>query len=450
MDEWGGSVEEDRVDQAGWPSACPVDARDRATRGTIDRAAEDPVAAAGLARVASLLRAFPHPGLVELVDAAPGYLSVRRVLGPDLAHARPFDSDEVAAFGAALAATLADLHDLGVTHQALAPEHVLVDPAGRPVLCGLGQAQRRSLDDPAHREAATADTVALAALLQRLGPSTSGALARTLARAEAKQGRAVSCRGLAAQLARATSHPTLPADPWLYDSEGSAAKPRAKTVALRAHAGLLVATGGVAGADQGVVEPGEKPTSPDAAVDACRRPLLSGRGGWRCAGADGQTARGGRKRWLEVGAAVAVAVAVSCWLVASHRTGSGPTLVRAADHSPTPCPTADRGCVPLRHPGGDIDVGGQRFSLGQPDDVVVIGRWDCRVPATPALLRPSDGDIWVFRRWAGLGKPVRGQLLARVRGASSLRVRPGAAGCDALLVIRADAHSLLVSTRPAA
>lgn len=60
-----------------------------------------------------------------------------QVDGPSLAGAA-MEAEEIAGVVAALASTLADLHAMGLVHGAVAPEHVVLDDDGRPVLCSLG------------------------------------------------------------------------------------------------------------------------------------------------------------------------------------------------------------------------------------------------------------------------------------------------------------------------
>ena len=49
-------------------------------------------------------------------------------------------ADQVAALGASLAQTLADLHQLGVSHGNLLAEHVVLTDDGTPVLCSFADA----------------------------------------------------------------------------------------------------------------------------------------------------------------------------------------------------------------------------------------------------------------------------------------------------------------------
>jgi hypothetical protein len=96
-------------------------------------------------REVDLLRVLRHPGVVELVD---GQQATRRVevwthwVGSrstaDLTT--PLDPDLAAGLALAVGRTLQDLHRLGLVHGSLDPSHVLLDPRGRPVLCGFGGA----------------------------------------------------------------------------------------------------------------------------------------------------------------------------------------------------------------------------------------------------------------------------------------------------------------------
>ena len=77
-----------------------------------------------------------------------------------------------------------------------------------------------------------------------------------------------------------------------------------------------------------------------------------------------------------------------------------------------------------------------RYAIGQPGDVVVMGRWGCGPTAFPAVLRPGTGDVWTFDSWATSADPVVGRFVGRVASAWSLRVVPGRSGCDGLEIVR--------------
>ncbi|HZQ28691.1 MAG TPA: hypothetical protein VFA94_13425 [Acidimicrobiales bacterium] len=68
-----------------------------------------------------------------------------------------------------------------------------------------------------------------------------------------------------------------------------------------------------------------------------------------------------------------------------------------------------------------LTTGTSRFTVGQRDDVVIAGDWACSGTATPALLRPATGEVYVFPSWPGAGQRVAGRLVATVAGAVGLR-----------------------------
>lgn len=113
------------------------------------------------------------PGLVEVVDGAPDELRTRYVGERTLGSALIDDPAVVAAVVAAVAQTVSDLHDLGVSHGRLTPDHVLLDECGRPVLCGLSNpGLTHSLSTIVGPDAAPfnpdADSRALGAMLEDL------------------------------------------------------------------------------------------------------------------------------------------------------------------------------------------------------------------------------------------------------------------------------------------
>ncbi|MDQ4070553.1 MAG: hypothetical protein M3203_13940, partial [Actinomycetota bacterium] len=115
---------------------------DPAGRRVVAKVAGNAEEADRLQREASQLEAARHPGVVELVGVdghgVGAILLTAHVDGPTVAKVGRLPLEESAGLLAALATTLADLHDLGLVHGAVSPEHVLVGAGGRPVLCSLG------------------------------------------------------------------------------------------------------------------------------------------------------------------------------------------------------------------------------------------------------------------------------------------------------------------------
>jgi hypothetical protein len=68
--------------------------------------------------------------------------------------------------------------------------------------------------------------------------------------------------------------------------------------------------------------------------------------------------------------------------------------------------------------------------------VVVLGRWDCGPVGLPAVLVPSDGEVWAFDRWPTAAAAVAGRPIGRIPDAATLVVVPAANGCDRLTVVR--------------
>jgi len=89
-----------------------------------------------LAQEAQRLTRASHPGVVELLDHDGDRLVLAWAGGRTVALARP-PVTVAAAILAAVASTIADLHELGIIHGRLDSSHVLVGIDGRPRLCGL-------------------------------------------------------------------------------------------------------------------------------------------------------------------------------------------------------------------------------------------------------------------------------------------------------------------------
>ena len=135
---------------------------------------------------ASVLGATQHPGVVELVgftdEGGVAELRTVEVDGPPLAAADVLRPDEVAGLAAAVATTLADLHDSGLVHGAITSSHVLLGAAG-PVLCGFGAA-----GPPTPNRQPADDVAALCSLvLERVDHGPVAEAARRLGTATARE-----------------------------------------------------------------------------------------------------------------------------------------------------------------------------------------------------------------------------------------------------------------------
>ena len=375
---------------------------DRAAR-VVTKRAETAEEADRLRREARVLDTARHPGITEFLGlhdppGRPPTLQLRAVAGRTLASEpggrehRSLGHHEVAGLGAVLATTLADLHDLGMTHGAVSADHIVVDDIGQPVLCSLGRA--RMPDDVAGPTPAD-DVGALATtLVGWLPPAPGGApddLRRVLARAIRPGRRGVpTARDMAARLSQVPGV-ALPGAPVIGDNRAC---------------------------DQdGATNPPEVAATP--AVQ--------------------KVPGGARRTWVGAGtvASALAAVALAGFLARPAAQGDPSAIKKgAADLKVAPsCPPVDLGCRPLVHAAGVVTTSTGRYLIGEPDDLVVIGRWRCRVPL-PALLQPANGNVWAFDHWPAAGGKLPGRLIAHIDGALSLTVDPAQGGCDRLLVNR--------------
>jgi hypothetical protein len=155
------------------------------------------------------------------------------------------------------------------------------------------------------------------------------------------------------------------------------------------------------------------------------------------------------------GLATALAL-VACGLVLSPRRGEtvDPALAAAPARSTsttavsreattTEATTTTWAAHRLRVMGNIVERDGERWTVGRPGDVVVLGDWDCDGEVTPAVLRPTTGQVWSFARWSAAGAPEAGRTLGTIRGATSARVSSNGR-CDRLEVLTADGQSTTV------
>lgn len=334
-----------------------------------------------LAREAGVLAAAAHPGVVRLVETRGGHppdeLVLEDIRGAQLTTVRrPLNWSEIAGLGAAIATILADLHDVGIVHGSVGAEHVFLDDAGRPVLCGFGKAALHA-DLTEARTQSIEDVVDLATLLQGLGDDNPPrALARLLSSCTRRRRtmRTISARRLAHGLVHAVPDARLP--------------------------------GGELPAEEAHYE--------------------------------GRSIDLGRTRRAPTGVSVLVASLVLLGSTAlaldvgRRSTADRPHL--------SLCPLGDGGCVSHMVGSGSVIAGPSgKFVLLGMAGIEVIGRWRCSAPAVPALLDLHNGDVWAFDRWPADSAGESAHLVGKVRQATGLRVLPRVeqgARCDSLLVER--------------
>lgn len=373
---------------------------------------------------AAVLAAARHPGVVELLESGPvddgGFeLTTAFVGAHSLDTVGPLPHEQAAGAVAALAETVADLHDLGVCHGRIDPTHVLLGPGGRPVLCGFAGAGRPGtipppsaplppdFCDPAADDGApivpSVDVFGLGALLRTLvldamRTDVEPIPERRWTFARLRRWTGYDRRGLLTLADQATDD-----DPLRRPSArrfAAAIRDAVPSARLVAAAPSSCETED----DEGVAEITEDP----------RRPL-NRRGPTLVAGV--------------------VGLALLLYGVTNLGASTRPAFPRAdsAEAAPRPgcsratgTPVADDldrdGCPdPVRVAGdGVVAVGSTQFAVGAPGDRIVLGDWDCDGVATPAVLRPATGDVFVFTSWARPGADVAVTAATRVEGAIDL------------------------------
>jgi hypothetical protein len=441
-------------------TSVTTDASGRRVLAKVARTSDE---AARLVLEAASLDAGRHPGVAELVGVdghgLGAVLLTAHVDGPALAQVGSLPLEEAAGLLAALCCILADLHELGLVHGAVCPDHVVLGPGGRPVLCSLGYGGRigapagaapalgQAFTDPGRAGAEALDPAfdvfGLGALARFLAPDPppGHVLGRVASEATAED---LSARPPARHLADALTRdvpaarlprgrpastppgvplprPPDPLDAWRRERAGSAsgrAPARRRPVAAMAVAGLAVA-GLAAGA---AVLAGHRPVRPPGPAAEVAGPAP--------------------------GDASPPALDV--------RSGPTTTRVGPASSSTTPatsparrdCPAATGllqadvdgdGCAEsLRYADGILDAGPVRWSLGRPGDQLAAGDWGCQGARTLALFRPSTGEVFRFDGWAATGHDVSASAVAVVAGGEALRAADvDHDGCHELVVERA-------------
>ena len=444
-------------------------------------------------REAEVLGKLSHPGVVEIIDLHRGDDGAAALhlefVGSDNWATRPLtDPVARAGAGAALAAVVADLHDIGVAHRNLDGSHVLHGGDDRPVLCSFG----RSGDaGPEHRRE---DLVALADLVwdESLAPGpVTGKLADLAA--STRSGR-LGARELARRLDRLAGGPDQKPKgsrpgPGLRSDQKPDPSPRPRRRVLTgAAAGLAVmaaALTGILGGSAGGHDPaGAAATAPGAGEGqgqpsgSASQPL--GRAGISAdapAAEPGETAAETADS-AKPGLTAVLATTAQPSQTANDATTAGPdlTAVKATTAQPNEAAaeTSDSGAMggpatgapdsaeasqPVFGASDSAEPGaaglihdrdGRRYAIGAEGDLVVIGDWDCDGEATPAIARPGTGQVVLFDRWPSPGATISESDASALRVVDDLigvelERGDGPGACDRLRVHTATRSHLLSS-----
>lgn len=111
-----------------------------------------------------------------------------------------------------------------------------------------------------------------------------------------------------------------------------------------------------------------------------------------------------------IGAGLAAAVALFGLRLLASAPPTGPVDTSSAP-LPTPSPTL---APPWTQPPGDlqsppatvVNYDGRRYAVGSEGDQVALGDWTCDGQPTPAVLRPSTGEVMIFDRWPEPGRSL--------------------------------------------
>lgn len=110
-------------------------------------------------------------------------------------------------------------------------------------------------------------------------------------------------------------------------------------------------------------------------------------------------------------------------------TTATPTLSDGADLDGDGCPD------PVEIDGTRVTADGVAFEVGQQGDRVKVADWNCDGRATPALVRPGTGEIFVFSEWVESDGPVSVAPATVVPGAVAL-VAPDPGPCSTNHVVQ--------------
>ena len=314
--------------------------------------------AGDIEREAEMLKRLHHPGVVRFVDVVDtpggGRALHTEFVNSDTWATRPLtDPTERAAGVAALAAVVADLHDLGIAHCQLSPAHVLHGEDDRPVLCGLRLAAEASLSNR------HADLVALANLCHDPGLEGGPLIAKLSSLADATRAGRLSARELARRLDLLLAKRSTAAEPIRTAGHGSGGrrKNRSRRKSLMVAGALLAASAAFLAA--GIWSRGWQAASTPATITAGAAPQSATAGslaaGIAAPGAAEATDPAGPVTAAPADTGSAASTSPAADTVALPNTASAASTSPAADtgSAASTSPAADTGSAASTSPAAD-------------------------------------------------------------------------------------------------
>lgn len=424
----------------------------------VTKRATTPASIGRLRAEAAMLTAARHPGVVALVDVEQvhdeaGAIAELRmhtaVAGSrTLASLGDVPLDRAAGLIAALAATVADLHHMGLVHGRITADHVLIAADGRPVLCGFAGARHADSDDGPRR---TDDVAAMGVLLRDLVLQTDAVLE------EAPSGMHRWKRG-GARLARG---PLLNlADQATADEPGH--RPSAEQLAAAIGATVPEATLREASTPSPSRDADSTHVGPGPAARPRQRILIGSLVAalavaalaamtWDRSGADSPANQSASTATDPEGSATGPASPepVSPYDTASNSTEPNST---APSSAPTEAPIeAARGCatgegagtvatgepcaVPLLFERGAIVIGEARYDVGLDAAAAAIGDFECQGEVRAAVVDLSTGDVYIFDGWATATRSRQAEAVDTIASPRRLIAETDPGGCHRLVVL---------------
>ena len=373
-------------------------------------------------READLLRRLDHPGLVRFIDvvetADGGRALHTEFVNSDTWATRPLtDPAERAAGMAALAAVVADLHQLGVAHLQLTPPHVLHGANDRPVVCGL------TLAAEATPENCQIDLAALGELCHDASLGRGALAGKLSSLADAARAGMLSARELARRLDLLAAKKPTGSDPIRVVSRGRSAilrrrfKPK-PLITASAFAVAIVAAFAL-GSRSG--SPAPLPavpaaTSSDGLIDtAGAGPSLvdeptpieqaAPTGEPRLSDGTSQAAEANLTNGTNGASEASPVDGTSPTYGTNQATATSPTYGTNRAAEANPVDEADI-AVSAHEAAAVLEHGGRRYAVGAAGDFVETGDWDCDGRVTAAIVRPSTGGVVLFDTWPEPGQTI--------------------------------------------